>query len=86
MIPGLDLLNASPKTRPILLVLAAVALAVQQLAPAHTMAHQIAGWVLAILTPLGFASVGKSHDLKDVDAEVAARGGPVAVLKGTKDE
>lgn len=86
MIPGLGWLNEQPWTRPALGVLTAVAVLVKYLAPPHTLAHQISSKALDFLAPLVAASVGKSHDLKDVDAEVAARGGPVAVLKGTKDE
>lgn len=87
MIPGLGWLNDQPWTRPALGVLTAVAVLVKYLAPPHTMAHQISAKALDFLAPLVAASVGKSHDLKpSVDAEVQARGGPVAVLKGTKDE
>jgi hypothetical protein len=83
-IPGLEFLNSKPWTRPALGVLTAIAMLVQQVAPAHTKAHQIAGWALSLLAPLVAASVGKSYDAKDADAEVAARGGPAGVLKGLK--
>ncbi|MFN3077368.1 MAG: hypothetical protein ABT940_10890 [Alphaproteobacteria bacterium] len=90
-IPGLDWLNAQPWTRPALLILTTIAVVTQQLAPPHTVAFLLAGKVLALLAPLVAVSAGKSHDLAKpspaaVDAALAARGGPLGVLRGSKDE
>lgn len=86
----LSLLNDSPWVRPALGVLTAVAVLVKYLAPPHTIAHQVSEKLLDLLAPLVAASVGKSHGPKPspeaVDVAVAAKGGPLGVLRGTKDE
>lgn len=84
----LSFLNDSPWVRPALGVLTAVAVLVKYLSPPHTIAHQVSEKLLDLLAPLVAASVGRSHDkpsAEAVDAALAARGGPIGVLKGTKE-
>jgi hypothetical protein len=66
----MEWLNSQPWVRPALIVVSGVAALVKVLAPAHTIAYQIADKVLTFTAPLAAGSIGMSSSgLKPAEAK-----------------